>query len=86
MSRHTHCRAKCALCARSILIRRTVRSGSRTQIMRLVRQLEDDLSLTENDREAQACILNGTWPSAVEQLEAALVLAREQRVREAEVL
>jgi hypothetical protein len=70
---------KCDFCKLSRRIDK-VKAG---RSLKAMRSMIDELALlyldTSDDRDYQRVILDGSWPTAVEQLEAALVRAKERR-------
>ena len=53
-----------------------MRRGDKPSLVGVIRELEDALAHTEEDLSYAKAVLNGSWPTAVEQLEKALVKAR----------
>lgn len=70
---------KCRLCKRARRTDRIVKQRDPEKMAILLVWYEDALSLTEDTLDYKKAILDGSWDTAVEQLESALVKAREKR-------
>lgn len=68
---------KCRICKRTKRVKKILESRKPTELRRLVEELFDELMQVEDDLNYHQAILDGSWPSAETQLEAALVKARE---------
>ena len=73
----------CYICKQSRWFRklkRDARHGSRRAAVRAVSEVFNNLICAEADNDYYQCILAGTWPTAVEQLEYALEKAKKFRL------
>lgn len=57
-------RCECDICKRSRHIRSVTRSGTKAQLVELIRSLHDSLMDAEMDEEYWRVIVDGSWPSA----------------------
>ncbi len=69
----------CSFCKRYAKIVSVKGSRDVDSLVALVDELHEALANTEDDLNHKNCILDGSWPSAVEQLEAALDRAKGKR-------
>jgi hypothetical protein len=69
--------SKCEYCLLGRRVRRTVKSGSRKQFEKLADELMNLYTQESEDNSYHKAILDGSWPSAIPQLEHALREARE---------
>jgi hypothetical protein len=70
-------RCTCQLCVRSRRIEKAKRNGGVKVLRDLVDELHNALCETEDDLDYNKCILNGSWPQAVEILTQSLERAKE---------
>ncbi len=69
----------CAICTRATRFAAVIASRDVDALIAAVVELENSLGMTEDDLDHKNAILDGSWPSAVEQLEAALERAKGKR-------
>jgi hypothetical protein len=74
--RHT---CNCRSCKRHAFYKLVLANGSRQQIRRMFDDIVDCLLHAEDDLNYHQCILDGSWPTAVKQLEEALANAKKMR-------
>lgn len=67
----------CALCEYSRKVDAIIESRDPDKLIELVRELHNTNYNIGADLEYCQCVLNGSWPSAVEQLELALTRAKQ---------
>ena len=67
----------CKLCEHSRWVDAVVDTRDVDKLIELVRDMQDDACNMGHDNDYMTCVLNGSWPTAVEQLERALVKAKE---------
>ena len=67
----------CRWCKEYRLVKRTVKSGSRHQLRRVLLRFAEDAWMANEELSVNQAILKGTWPSAVEILERALERAKK---------
>lgn len=58
----------CRLCARRREIAAIVETGTREQLVATIRELQSDLCSAEEDQSYYRAILDGSWPTATQQL------------------
>ena len=68
----------CELCERHREVVRVADSSDVPSMKSLILRLHEELAMTGEDLCYLRCIMDGSWPSAVEQLEKALALAKEK--------
>ena len=71
-------KCRCDLCLRAVRIQRDITSGSKRRLRKRVDSLHETLVHTEMYRDYLEAIMNGSWPSAVEQLTEALENAKRK--------
>lgn len=77
----TKVECNCSVCRRHRRIEAVKAARDVDALIALVDELHNTLGDTEEDLDYRLCILNGSWPSAVEQLERALVTAKAFSVK-----
>lgn len=73
---------RCRTCRLHQEVRRVLESCDFQQSAKMIRLLANDLCCAEEDASYYRCILDGSWPSAVEQLTAALERAKVKRLED----
>lgn len=72
-------KCKCALCSRHRRMDMLMRRGTRKQLAESLEELLNQLCYAESELEYLQVIMDGSWPSAVEQLRTALKRAKNRR-------
>lgn len=69
----------CSWCKRHKRYKLLMANGSRARLRALLREVYEELNNVEAEIEMANVVLDGSWPTAVEQLEDALKIAKEKR-------
>ncbi len=70
---------RCSSCVRGLKIETALKSGTREELAGLVATLHSSLMHAQGDLGHLRAILDGSWPSSVERLSAALSVAVVKR-------
>ena len=67
----------CKLCCEGRIIDGIVASGNRELMTRVIRRLQNELCCTGEELDVKTAILNGSWPTSIQQLAKAISKAAE---------
>lgn len=71
----------CLFCRRYKRYREVMANGSRSKLRKFLTDVFEHLYNVEAELDLANAVLDGSWPTAVEQLEEALKTAKEKRLR-----